>query len=80
MHEMSNLFFGTYMYQKKILLNAVCCNFTQSAKHSVFFFFFFYIISPYLFYLMDQSEKSVIISRVHCKEKKSYGLVFLGDG
>ena len=31
-------------------------------------------------YLMDQSEKSVIISRVHCKEKKSYGLVVLGDG
>ena len=52
--KMSNLFFGTYMYQKKILLNAVCCNFTQSAKRSVFFSFLFYIISPYLFYLMDR--------------------------
>ena len=38
LHEMSNLFFGTYMHQKKYFWS----NFAQSAKSSVLFFFLFF--------------------------------------
>ena len=54
--------FSVYTCVRKIFLNAICCNFTQSAKLSIHSF----KKISYPFYLMDQSEKSVIISGVHC--------------
>ena len=72
------------MYQKKIFLNVVCCNFTQSAKSSVLFFFFFFLHLISLPVLPNGPIRKVCVIRsiscVHCKEKPSYVLVFLSDG
>ena len=65
------------MYQKKLFLNVVCCYFTQSAKGSVLFSD---LISLPVLPNGPIRNVCVIISCVHCKEKTSYVLEFLGDG
>ena len=61
MHEMSNLFFGTYMYlyQKNF---SKCCNFT---KLSILFSSYFLTHLPN----GPIQKVCIIISSVYCKEK-----------